>query len=235
MSFNDRSSFRNRLLTALPDDDFGVLAPSLERVDLPLRTSLAKPGVPIEHVYFIEAGIASVVVEGSDGERVEVGHVGPEGMTGTPLCLGVDVSDTHTFMQAAGSATRIAAADFKAVIETQPALSSLLLRYVHAQQVQVAHSTLANARYGLRACLARWMLMAHDRLGADELPLTHEFLALMLGVRRAGVTDAMGVLEKVGAVKAGRGRIRVLDRQRLEKAAGSAYGQPEAVYRRLIG
>jgi CRP-like cAMP-binding protein len=120
-------------------------------------------------------------------------------------------------------------------LDTSPALKALLLRWVHVSMIQTAQSALANGRYTIQERLARWLLMCHDRMDGDDLPLTHEFLSLMLGVRRSGVTEALHVLEGVDIVKAGRGTIRVLNRERLEEIAGGCYGLPEAEYNKLIG
>ncbi len=196
---------------------------------------LVEANQPIEHVYFIEEGLASVVAISPDNERLEVGHIGREGMTGEPVILSVNQTPLQTFIQVAGSGLRMRAQDLPAAMEASPSLKALLLRWVQALMIQTAQSTLANGRYTIQERLARWLLMCHDRLDGDDLPLTHEFLSLMLGVRRSGVTEALHVLEGVQIVKTGRGRIHLLDRERLEDIAGGCYGLSEVEYTKLIG
>jgi CRP-like cAMP-binding protein len=190
---------------------------------------------PIEYVHFIEEGIASVVAISRDDDRIEVAHVGREGLTGDPLLLGVDHTPNETFVQVAGSALRLRTEDLKAALEESASLKALLLRWVHVSMIQITQSALANGRYTIQERLARWLLMGHDRIDGNDLALTHEFLSLMLGVRRSGVTEALHVLEGVEIVKANRGHIRVLDRVRLEEIAGGCYGLPESQYAKLIG
>jgi CRP-like cAMP-binding protein len=231
----DQAAVQNRLLRAFPKDAFLLFSRSLEKVDLALRQVLVQSDEPTSHVYFIEAGLASVVATSSDNETVEVGHIGREGMSGGHLLLRTEQTPNRTFMQAEGNGLRVAAADFKSFVEGHPVVRDLLLRYVHCGELQLAHSALANARYSVHERLARWLLMCHDRLDGDDLALTHEFLAIMLGVRRSGVTDQIHILEGMKAIRATRGRVRILDRTRLEDIAGGSYGVPEREYERLIG
>ena len=234
MSSLSTQPINNRLLKALSPENFEALRGFLEPVELKLRTNLVEIDRDIEHVYFLETGIASVVAASADNERIEVGHIGWEGMSGTAICLGVSKGSTETFMQVAGHGTRVRRADFEDLLATHPPIRDLMLRYVYIQQIQVAYSALANARYDLRQRLARWLLMCHDRVEGDLVILTHEFLSLMLGVRRAGVTGEMHILEGMGLIKATRGHIRILDRQKVEEMAGASYGHPEIVYDTLI-
>ncbi len=236
MSVVSQDAINNRLLRRLAAEDFEAVRPCLETVDLPMKVAVTETGCRIEHLHFLDSGLASVVVSSvEDDERIEVGHVGWEGVTGTAACLGVSTAGTRTFMQIAGAAWRLAVADYGRIAAERPAVGALMLRYVHTHQMQVAYSALANARYSLRECLARWLLMTHDRADSDDLPMTHEFLSLMIGVRRAGVTGELTVLEGMGMVRATRGSIRILDRPRLLSIAGGCYGQPEALYEALIG
>jgi CRP-like cAMP-binding protein len=225
---------KNRLLRLLPDEAFRLLAPHLEPIDLPVKRSLVRAREPIEHVCFIENGLASMVAESSDGKSIEIRHIGYEGVAGYPVVLGVDRTPNRTFMQVSGAGIRIATDDFLPVLENHAA-RQLLLRYVHTCELQLAHSALAAAKYNMHQRLARWLLMCHDRLDGNDLPLTHEFLALMLGVRRSGVTDELHVLEGLHAIKATRGNVHILDRSMLIEIAGGCYGVPEEEYERLIG
>jgi CRP-like cAMP-binding protein len=229
------SGIRNRLLRTLSADDLSRLQRHLEPVPLRRGDVMTEPNQPIEQVYFPEDAISSVVATTRGGRRIEVGIFGREGMSGTPLLLGSDRTPHECFAQVPGSALRIGADDLTRAIRQSPSLHQLLLRYVEAFNVQVAHTALSHGSYTLEERLARWLLMCHDRLDGDDLPLVHEFLALMLGVRRSGVTVAVQTLEGAGMIKARRGVIRVLNRETLEEAAGGSYGVPEAEYRRLIG
>ena len=225
----------NRLLASLSTNDFDLLEPHLEAVALELRKSLERPNRRIEAVYFPELGFASVVAVQPDGKQAEVGLIGSEGMTGLPIVLGNHRSPHATYIQAPGTGRCIAATKLRQAIKTSPSLRNSLLKFVQAFGVQTSHTAVSNAQSRLDVRLARWLLMAHDRMRDDTLPLTHEFLSLMLGVRRPGVTEALHALREQGLIVYGRGLITVKDRKGMERRAGKAYGTPEAEYRRLIG
>jgi CRP-like cAMP-binding protein len=228
------SNSSNQLLASLSAADFKLVEPSLKLVNLALRKSLEKSNRRIDAAYFPESGFASVVaIQG--GKEVEVGLIGREGMTGLPIVLGNHRSPHATYMQAAGKGKCIPATDLRKATEASPSLRKSLFKYVQAFSVQTTHTAISNAQARLDIRLARWLLMAHDRIGDDTLPLTHEFLSLMLAVRRAGVTTVLNALRKNGLISYQRGEITVLDRKGLERLAGEAYGVPEAEYRRLIG
>ena len=229
------SSGNNRLLASLSTDDFGLLEPQLESVTLGLRKYLERPNRRIDAAYFPEAGFASVVAVQSNGKQVEVGLIGSEGMTGLPIVLGNHRSPHATYVQAPGKGKCIPAAGLRQAMQASLSLRDSLLKFVQAFGVQTTHTAVCNAQSRLDVRLARWLLMAHDRIGENTLPLTHEFLSFMLGVRRAGVTEAVHALRKQGLISYERGRIAVKDRKGLEHKAGEAYGVPEAEYRRLIG
>jgi CRP-like cAMP-binding protein len=231
----DQSGVRNLLLKALPSQAFDFLQPSMEAIDLPIKFDVVLSDVPTTHVYFIESGLASVVATSSDDEAIEVGHIGPEGMAGTHVLLRTDRTPNKTFMQVAGDGIRVPVAELAEMIATFPVANDLLLNFVHCAELQLSHSALANARYNMHERLARWLLMCHDRMSGNDLPLTHEFLSLMLGVRRSGVTNELHIIEGMRAIKATRANIRVIDREKLEEIAGGSYGLPEREYERLIG
>jgi CRP-like cAMP-binding protein len=226
---------RNRLLASASADDRGLLQPHLEPVTLALRFELEKPNTRIENVYFMDAGIASVVAVQRNETRIEVGLIGCEGMTGTTVVLGDDRSPHATYVQVAGDGQRIASDELRSAMKASGSLSALLLKFVQVFHVQTAHTAIANGRARIDERLARWILMGHDRIRGDRLPLTHEFLALMLGVRRAGVTEALHSLSRQGFIAASRGAVTVIDRKGLERTARESYGVPEAEFRRLIG
>src|SRR5256885_12161388 len=190
----------NHLLASLSADDRDILEPHLEAVTLGLRKHLEKPNKRIDAVYFPESGFASVVAVQSSGKQTEVGLIGREGMTGLPIVLGNHRSPHATYIQAAGKGQCIPSADLRKATQTSQSLRDSFLKYVQAFGVQTTHTAINNAQSRMDVRLARWLLMAHDRLGNDTLPLTHEFLSLMLAVRRAGVTDALNMLRKQGVV-----------------------------------
>lgn len=225
---------RNRLLAALDLDDFRLLQPHLKPVTLKLRFELERPNQRIDDVYFVDAGIVSVVAVQKQKERVEVGLIGCEGMSGTAVVLDSVSSPHFTYLQVAGEGQRVSAIALRKAMDASKTLHKLLLKYVQAFSVQITHTAIANAQARLDERLARWILMAHDRVPGDTLPLTHEFLSLMLGVRRPGVTEALQSLARQRLIKNGRGHIVVLNRKGIERAAGDLYGVPEAEYRRLI-
>jgi CRP-like cAMP-binding protein len=229
------SPHRNQLLAAMSRPDFALLEPNLRPLKLPLRHDMEHPNRPIEAVYFMEAGIASVVAVLPDTTRVEVGLVGPEGMTGSAVVLGGKQSPHATYIQVEGEGLRLTADELRRAMDASETLRALLLKFVQVFMVQTAHTAIANARSKIDQRLARWILMAHDRVRHDTLTLSHEFLALMLGVRRAGVTESLQNLKRLKLIDTGRSQIRVLSRKGIEQAAGSTYGVPEKEYRRLIG
>ena len=215
--------------------DFERLRPHLLRVTFEVRQDLEEPNRPIEHVYFPEPSVASIVALTPGGEKLEVGIVGPEGMSGLAVVLGSDRSPMHTFIQVPGSGIRLDAGILREALDESPKLRRLLLLYAQAHAIQVTYTALANGRFTIDERLARWLLMCHDRVDGNVILLTHEFLALMLGVRRAGVTTAMQILENAGTIRSSRGRIEILDRRELQEGAGDSYGVPEAEYERLLG
>jgi len=224
----------NQLLASLTPGDLALLKPDLERIELPLRRQLELRGRAIEYVYFLDSGLASMVVSAGANHNIEVGIVGKEGMTGLPVLLGIERPIHETFIQTAGHGWRITTEKLNAAMERSPNLHRALLRYVHTLVAQMAFTSLANGRYKIEERLARWLLMADDRAGADPIQLTHEFLALMLGARRAGVTIALSNFQKRGILEVARGRITVRNRGALEDAANGSYGIPEAEYNRLF-
>jgi CRP-like cAMP-binding protein len=231
----DQTSVRNRLLRVLPPEDFAHLAPALEHVELALRQILHEPDRPVAHIHFPEDGMVSMLAPLEDGQAMEVGLVGREGLVGLAALLGADGASTEALVQAPGTAWRVEAGAAKAVFDRSAGVRAPLLRYVQAFHSQVAQSSACNGRHGLEERLARWVLMAHDRAEGDSFPMTHEFMALMLGVRRAGVTVAVGILEKAGAVAHERGRITVVDRRRLEGASCECYRTVRRRFDRLLG
>jgi len=226
---------RNRLLAALSLVDLAHLWPRLEAVELPCRKVLHAPGQPIGAVYFPETGYSSMLAYMEDGEAAEVGLVGREGMIGLPVLLGADNDDLEAMVQSTGTALRMDAQACREALEDIPAFRTLLLRYALVHHGQVARTAACNGRYHTDQRLARWLLMARDRSEGDEFPMTHEFLSMMLGVRRAGITVAAGQLQKAGFVHYERGCIEVTDRPGLESVACECYGIVRRAQDRLLG
>ncbi len=231
----EQAGVNNRLLTSLSTSDFELLQPQLESLKLELNAVVVPANKPIEHAYFLDSGIVSVVASRADARIIEVGIYGREGMGGFPLLLHSDQSPHDQYMQLPGAGYRIKTAPFLDATDRSEALRRLLLRYVHSFTTQTAQTALANSGNKIDERLARWLLMCHDRIDGDVLSLTHKFLSMMLGVRRAGVTDTIHILEGRGLIQAKRGEITIRARDRLELLAGASYGLPEAEYRRLIG
>ena len=226
---------RNRLLAGLSPADRDLLTPSFEAVDLDLRQYLEAPNDPISHVYFVESGMVSVIADAAPDHRIEVGMVGYEGMTGLSAVLGVNRSANESFVQSTGSALRISTESLREAMDASRTLTSVLLRYVHVFMVQGSQTALANGRGTVSERLARWLLMWDDRIQPESLSVTHEFLALLLGVRRQGVTVALHELEGKSLIKSTRGDVRILDRAGLRLAASGFYGISEAEYDLSLG
>lgn len=223
MALPQQSAVRNRLLAVLAEEEFDRLAPALEPVPLPVHDVLITPQQPITQAYFVEDGIVSLVADTREG-RIEIGLTGREGFVGVPLALGAETTPHTAIVQAGGEALRIAADALHEALDASAGLRRVLGRYVQSLIVQVGQTVYANADLTVEARLARWILMTHDRLDQDELPLTHEVLSKMLGVRRPTVTMATHTLEGAGMIRARRGRITVVDRVKLEGLAGAIYG-----------
>ena len=234
MNLPDNGS-HNRLLAVLSAADRALVRPFLEVIGLDARQILEAPRDPISHAYFVESGLISVVGTSEPDHRIEVGMVGYEGMTGLSIVLGDDRSANETLVQSSGSALRISARALRKAMGASPTFTDTLLRYVNVFMVQGSQTALANGRGRLDERLARWLLMWHDRLRDDNLTITHEFLALLLGVRRQGVTVALHDLEGQGLIRSTRSLVRILDRDGLQHAANGFYGVPEAEYDRSIG
>jgi CRP-like cAMP-binding protein len=225
----------NKILSALTEGDLSLLTPHLRPVDLPLRKRLETPQRSIEHIYFPDSGFVSVVADGAPDQHVEVGLIGREGMTGLAVVLGADRTPNATFVQNAGAGQRTTADSLRDAMGKSSTLQPLLLLYAHTFLIQTAQTARANARSSLDERLARWLLMAHDRLDTDDLNITHEFLSVMLGVRRSGVTVALNLLEGTALISINRGVVTIVDRKGLKAASNGAYGVTEAEYKRVFG
>ncbi len=213
-------------------DDFALLEPMLERVPLAFAMVLIEADKPIKHVIFPDSGVVSTIAD-TEEERIETGVIGREGFVGVPVFLGTSRTPHTYVVQAEGEGFRITPENLRAAIAERPSISRPLSLFTQAMIVQVAQTAYVYAAFNIEARLARWLLMMQDRAG-DDLPLTHDFLSAMLGVRRPGVTIATHVLEGTGAIRARRGRIVVRDREKLVELAGDSYRVAEREYERLM-
>jgi hypothetical protein len=227
-----RPDFQNQLLQRLSDSDLELLG-SLTKVQLALRQHLNEAHRPLTALFFPEDSLASVVAEVSKG-TIEVGIIGREGVTSAWIVNGDTQSPFETFVQGPGYAYQVDAEEMRAALGRSDTLRQLFLTYARSYEIQVAATSIANGQALLEERLARWLLMVADRLG-PSFPITHEFLAAMLAVRRSGVTLALQVLEGDGMIRATRGNIAIHDRDGLLERANGAYGLAEREYTRLFG
>jgi len=224
----------NRLLAALPAEDYQRLLPHFKLVSLPLEHGLFDPDEPPEYVYFPHQCAASIVCTMADGMTAEVGIVGREGMVGVQAVLGGGVMPYRAFVQIAGDATRMPAHCLKAEFDRGGAVQKLLLRYFQAFLTQTSQTAACNRLHMLEARFARWLLMSADAIGKDDLYTTQEFAAQMLGVRRAGVTEVAGSLQRLGLIRYARGRVTILDRNGLEEISCECYPMVRNEFDRLL-
>jgi hypothetical protein len=234
---NSPDTYKNLLLQTLSPNLLAQVISYTTRVTLAPRDVLETPNSIIEHVYFYETALGSTIAHSGEviSDAIEVGICGREGISGTAVIQKAETSPFNTFIQIGGDALRMRTEDLVRVMEESDEFRNLLLRYSQAHTVQIGYTALANGRRTVLERMARWILMCHDRVLSEGLELTHEFLSLMLGVRRAGITTDMHVLEGAHAVINKRGRVYVRERNRLEHFAGDSYGEAEAEYERLIG
>src|SRR3984893_10682203 len=225
---------QHRLLATLPKDDFNRLLPHLEKVSLPLRDILYEANGTIAHVFFPIVGVDSLVIMDS-GYIHEVGIIGNEGLVGTPVFLGSDRSPTRAIAQIPGAALRMESEVFQKELRRRGPLHGLVQRFTQAMINQISQSIVCNHRHSVEKRMCRWLLMSHDRVGADGFPLTHEFLAQMLGVCRPTVTAVAGTLQKSGLIQYHRGRIPVIDRKGLVAATCECYEVIANESARLLG
>jgi CRP-like cAMP-binding protein len=227
-------ALRNALLARLARSELEKISPDLEPVEMPFKKVVCEPGEAIRHVYFMTKGVLSMVNEPNPGEVVEFATIGREGMFGVPVLLGTTSIPSRAVVQVPGEALRMSVANFRRGIERSSDLNKLLLRYTMALLNQIAQITSCNRLHEVQERCARWLLQTHDRLESDSFPLTHEFLAQMLGVHRPTVTVAAGMLQKAGLIDYTRGVLRVVDRKGLEQASCTCYRLINGEYERLL-
>jgi CRP-like cAMP-binding protein len=225
----------NQILAALSAAEYQRLVPHLERVHLSLHQVLYEAGEPITHVYFLNQAIASLVCIQDDGSTVEAGVVSSDGMVGLPVIWGGGMTTTTAFIQVADGGMKMKAEQLIAEFKRGGELQSLLLRYTQALFTQVTQTAACNRLHTIEERLARWLLIVADRVQSDQFPLTQEFIAQMLGCRRAGVTVAAGTLARAGIISYKRGNVTILNRSDLEQASCECYSIIKNEYARLLG
>jgi len=224
----------NRLLAALPDVEWERWRPQLELVEMPLGKVLYEPGSTLAHVYFPTTSIVSLLYVMEDGASAEIAVVGREGLVGISLFMGGATTPSRAVVQSAGQAFRLTADLMLQEFNRAGPVLHLLLRYTQALITQMAQTAVCNRHHSLDQQLCRWLLLSLDRLDSRELVVTQELIANMLGVRREGVTEAAGDLQKAGLIRYRRGHITVLDRQRLEQRTCECYAVVKKEYDRLL-
>jgi len=225
----------NRLLELLPRKDRVRLHLHLQRSPLTYRQSLYRSHKPIDFVYFIETGVGSLVNTMENGQASEVGTIGNEGVVGLPLLLGDDRAPTSVYIQVPGVGLRMKASQFAKELARSATMRAVMLRYAHAFFNQVAQSAACNQFHSLEQRCCRWLLMTQDRMQSEEFLLTQEFLAMMLGVRRTGVSAAASGLQKAGLIRYTRGNVNVIDRDGLMQRTCECYGVSKREFDRLLG
>jgi CRP-like cAMP-binding protein len=229
-----RTPSDNRLIAALPEEDYQALLPFLDPVSLPLGMALYESGGVQGYVYFPTSGIVSLLYVLEDGSSAEIAVTGREGLVGIALFMGGETTPSRAVVQSAGHGYRIRAAALKTRFEAGGALQILLLRFTQALITQMTQTAVCNRHHSVDQQLCRWLLLSLDRLPANELVMTQELIANMLGVRREGVTEAAGKLQADGLIEYSRGRITVLDRARLEARVCECYAVVKKEYDRLL-
>jgi CRP-like cAMP-binding protein len=215
---------QNKILLSIPDNEFGIIRPYLEYLQLPHHFSVYDPNTKLEFAYFLNSGMISLVIGTEDGKTVEVGVVGNEGLAGSALVVGLRRSSVQEVVQIAGNGFRIGAAEFQAALPSTPQLQMTLSRYVVLQGMQVAQTAACNRLHTVEQRLARWLLVTQDRVDAAILPLTHDFLATMLGTDRPSVSLAAASFQRKQILQYGRGAVTILNRKELERLACECYG-----------
>jgi CRP-like cAMP-binding protein len=225
----------NRLLAALPALARRKVLARCEQIELAVASVLCEPGERIRHVFFPIDSVISLVAPSAGAASLEVGLVGDEGVMGLSLMLGVSVAPFRGLVRGAGRAWRMEAADFLRELDRSPALRRKLSQYLYVTMIQLAQAAACTRFHVIEARLARWLLMTRDRAHANRFPITHDFLAYILGVRRVGITRAASSLQQRNFIRYSRGDLRILDGRGLESASCGCYAADKSTYRRVMG
>jgi CRP-like cAMP-binding protein len=217
-------SIGNRLLSAMPDSEYQLMRPDLTYIDLPSHLSLHEPTQKIDFVYFPNRGMVSQVVVTKDGRTVEVGVVGKEGYVGAGLAVVLNRSSVREIMQIAGDGFRIRGNALERTLQSAPQLQAIFNRYTGLQGMQVAQTAACNRLHDIEQRLSRWLLMTQDRVDSGVLPITHDFIATMMGTDRSTVSLAASVLQEKGIIEYVRGAVKIVNRRKLERSACECYG-----------
>jgi CRP-like cAMP-binding protein len=226
---------KNQLLNRLPPGDYQRLAPELKAVHLPVKQTLYRAYAPIDYAYFPVDGVISAMTIMDDGDAIEVATIGNEGVAGLTAFIGGETSPHEVMVQVEGDAMRISADALKKEADKDGALKKILGLYNVALQTQVGYSVACNGLHTIEKRCCRWLLMTQDRIDSDVLPLTHEFLSIMLGVRRSSVTEVLRPLQEQGLIDNGRGKVRVVNRKGLEAISCECYRRTKEEFARLFG
>ena len=231
----DQSDVRNLLLRLMSVEDFALLAPHLAFCRADSGRILFRKDEPIKTVWFMDRGIASLVAVSAEGHKVEAGIFGRDGFGPTAVAIGGDRSPYDGQIQVPDDCHRIEVDALREAMATSASLHNILLRYVQTLSVQTSYTALSNAVHPIEERLARWLLMCHDRMDGNDIPITHEFMSVMLAVRRPSVTTSLHVLEGNGFIRSERGCVVIRNRAAMEEFARDSYGPPEREYERLLG
>lgn len=227
-----QTSFHNKIIRKFSSVDFAKLRDSFELAPMKARDLIVRSNAPITHLYFLESGQLSVLAKVPRSEPIEVGMIGYEGMSDLAIS---GRTPLESLCQIAGDSYRIERDVFLAAMGKSAELSDLMLRYQQFMIVQLSYTALSHGSFTVDERLARWLLMVHDRVDGDEIPLVHDFFSWMLAVRRAGVTESFKNLRSHGCIETERGLVRILDRNMLIELASGSYGPAEAEYEKLLG
>jgi CRP-like cAMP-binding protein len=214
----------NRILLAIPDTEYRSIRPHLDYLRLPHHRSLHEPHQKLRFVHFLNQGLISLVVEMKDGRTVEAGIIGNEGVSGIAAAVGLTRAPLREIVQIAGDGFRVRVVQFRAALQSTPQLRNILGRYIMVMGMQVAQTAACNRLHLIEQRLARWLLLAQDRVDSGSLPITHDFLATMLGTDRPSVTVAAGILQRLQLIGYTHGAVKILQRMKLEQFACECYG-----------
>ena len=228
------NQFKNRLMSAFAQSDVKDLITGLNRKSVPSRHIIYAEGALIEHVYFVEEGVASVLMSMGNGSTIEVGMIGFEGMLGMPALLGADRSAHQVIMQIPGTVLEMNAADCKRIFDQSATVRAVVHRFMASYLNHGSQTAACNRLHSVEQRCARWLLMSSDRVQSDVMSITQEFLSAMLGVRRAGVTETAGQLQRSGIIEYHRGQLRIIDREALEATACECYRIDRARFENLL-